>query len=150
MIYAVCLKYLKNRDDAKDTAMSLFEKLTEVLKMQEISNFKSWLYVTTRNQCLMRIRSGKGKKSEEFDDTYVENQVFMHQPEEDQMETNLIKLERCIEELKDEQKECVRLFYLQEKCYNDISELTGFSFSNVKSYIQNGKRNLKNCMERNE
>jgi RNA polymerase sigma-70 factor (ECF subfamily) len=59
-------------------------------------------------------------------------------------------LEKCIETLGDEQKQCVKLFYLQEKCYKEITESTGFDMNKVKSYIQNGKRNLKICMEKNE
>jgi RNA polymerase sigma-70 factor (ECF subfamily) len=42
------------------------------------------------------------------------------------------------------------LFYLEQKCYKDIADLTGYDLNKVKSAIQNGKRNLKICMERKE
>jgi RNA polymerase sigma-70 factor (ECF subfamily) len=150
MIYGVCLKYLKDRDDAKDAVMQLFEKLPNALKTHEIANFKSWLYVTARNHCLMQIRSKKGKKTEEIGSQIVENDFLLHQEEESELENDLGKLEKCIQLLAEEQQRCVRLFFLEEKCYKDISDMTGYDLNKVKSHIQNGKRNLKICMEKNE
>ncbi len=149
LVYGVCLKYLKDRDEAKDAVMQLFEKLITTLLNHEVENFKSWLYVTARNHCLMQLRSQKGKRMEEFSPRLMENQFLLHLEEEPEMEQNLTKLERCIATLVDDQQQCVRLFYLQEKCYKDITGLTGFDLNKVKSFIQNGKRNLKICMERN-
>lgn len=148
LIYGVCLKYLKNREDAKDASLELFEKLSAALKTQEIKHFKGWLYVTTRNHCLMMLRSRKGKYYEEIKESIMENSFLLHPEEESHLENNIQKLENCIEELIGEQRACVQMFYLQEKCYNDISKNTGYSLNKVKSYIQNGKRNLKICMER--
>lgn len=150
LVYGVCLKYLKDRDEAKDAAMQLFEKLINALKSHEIENFKSWLYVAARNHCLMQIRSKKGKFKEEIDVSIVENQVFLHPQEETELEVNLEKLENCIQRLIMGQRECVRLFYLDEKCYREITVITGFELNQVKSFIQNGKRNLRICMEENE
>ncbi len=149
LVYGVCLKYLKDRDEAKDAVMQLFEKLITTLLNHEVENFKSWLYVTARNHCLMHLRAQKGKRTEEFSPQLMENQFLLHLEEEPEMEQNLSKLEKCIAELVDDQQQCVRLFYLQERCYKDITGLTGFDLNKVKSYIQNGKRNLKICMERN-
>ena len=150
LLYGVCLKYLKNRDEAKDAVMQLFEKLVTTLKEHEIEHFKSWLYVTARNHCLMKLRSQKGKYTEEISPYLMETSTEMHLEEQTTLESNLSKLENCIEKLGGEQKECVKLFFLQEKCYQEVSELTGFDMGKVKSYIQNGKRNLKICMETNE
>jgi RNA polymerase sigma-70 factor (ECF subfamily) len=150
LVYGVCLKYLRNRDDAKDAVMHLFEKLNSTLKSHEIGHFKSWLYTTTRNHCLMQIRAGKGKFTVELELGRMENQYLLHPEDEPALEENLIKLERCIETLNAEQKKCVTLFYLQEKCYKEISHATGFDLNHVKSYIQNGKRNLKTCLEQND
>jgi RNA polymerase sigma factor (sigma-70 family) len=150
MIYGVCLKYLKDREEAQDTTMQLFEKLGERIRKHEIQNFRSWLYVTARNECLMQIRSKKGKFTKDFDTAVVENALLLHPVEEENGEADLSRLERCIETLSGEQKTCVRLFYLKEMCYKDITAHTGFELSKVKSYIQNGKRNLKICMEENE
>jgi RNA polymerase sigma factor (sigma-70 family) len=148
LVYGVCTKYLKDRDEAKDASMQVFEKLIDTLKNQQIDNFKSWLYVSARNHCLMQIRNKKGKFKEEMSARDMENQVFLHLEEESSAEKNLVKLEDCINRLTYGQKECVRLFYLDEKCYKDITTITGFDLSAVKSFIQNGRRNLKICMER--
>jgi RNA polymerase sigma factor (sigma-70 family) len=150
LVYGVCLKYLKNREEAKDAVMQLFEKLLATLKNHEITNFKGWLYVTARNFCLMQLRSNKGKYKEELSPLLMEKAYEAHLQDGDELEANLGKLEKCIEELVNEQKTCVQLFFLQQKCYQEITALTGFELKKVKSYIQNGKRNLKICMERNE
>lgn len=150
LVYGVCLKYLKDRDEAKDAMMQLFEKLVATLLTHDVENFKSWLYITARNHCLMQLRARKGKYLQEFSSELVENQFLLHLDEEPEMEQNLNKLEKCIDKLVNDQQQCVRLFYLQEKCYKDITGLTGFDLNKVKSYIQNGKRNLKICMEQNE
>ncbi|HRG79026.1 MAG TPA: sigma-70 family RNA polymerase sigma factor [Cyclobacteriaceae bacterium] len=150
LVYGVCLKYLKDRDESKDAVMQLFEKLIQTLRTHEVDNFKSWLYVTTRNHCLMQIRSRKGKFTHEFSSEIMENQLLLHPEDEPELEGNLTKLEKCIETLINEQKQCIQLFFLQEKCYREIAQFTGFDLNQVKSFIQNGKRNLKICMERND
>ena len=150
LTYGVCLKYLKDREESRDAVMQIFEKLIVSLKEHEIVQFKGWLYVTARNYCLMQIRSKKGKNFEEISPFLVENGSGGHLEGGPEMETNLTKLERCIEQLGSEQKQCVQLFYLQQKCYKEITEFTGFDLNKVKSHIQNGKRNLKICMEKNE
>jgi RNA polymerase sigma-70 factor (ECF subfamily) len=145
----VCLKYLRDREESRDAVMQIFEKLMVTLKDHDIGHFKGWLYVTARNFCLMQLRAKKGKNFEEISPFVMENGSEMHLQEGPEIEANLTKLEKCIETLGNEQKDCVRLFYLEQKCYKEISEITGLDMSKVKSHIQNGKRNLKICMERN-
>jgi RNA polymerase sigma factor (sigma-70 family) len=149
LVYGVCLKYLKERDAAKDAVMQLFEKLFSTLHSHEVVHFKSWLYVSARNHCLMQLRSRKGKGTEEILPFLMENGAMEHPEEAYELEGNLSKLETCIDALNPEQKKCVQLFFLQEKCYQQVAADTGFDMGKVKSYIQNGKRNLKICMERN-
>lgn len=149
LVYGICLKYVKDRDEAKDAVMQVFERLISTLKSHEVENFKSWLFVTVRNHCLMDMRSKKGKFTEEITDQLVENAFLLHLEEEDGLEQNLQKLEDCIDRLVDGQQQCVRLFFIDEKCYKDITTVTGFDLNQVKSFIQNGKRNLKICMEAN-
>ena len=149
LVLGVCLKYLKDREEAKDAAMQIFENLIQDLKDHDVENFKGWLYVITRNHCLMYLRAGKGKFRQELSPELMESELVLHPEEEPEMEQNLGKLEKCIERLVEEQKWCVQLFFLKEKCYKEITSLTGFDLNKVKSYIQNGKRNLKICMEQN-
>lgn len=150
MIYGVCLKYLRDRDNAKDAVMQVFEKLPGSLQTHQIANFRGWLHVTARNHCLMQLRARKGKNTEELGSHDVETGLVLHLEEEPELENDLNRLEKCIEKLVDEQQRCVRLFFLEEKCYREIATSTGYDLLKVKSYIQNGKRNLRICMEKNE
>ena len=149
LIYGVCLKYLKDREESKDAVMQIHEKLIGSLLKHDVANFKSWLYVNARNHCLMQIRASKGKKTEEISPFFMENGPPAHPEDELDVERDISRLEKCIETLGSGQQQCVRLFFLQEKCYKDIVEETNFDLNQVKSYIQNGKRNLKICMEAN-
>jgi len=147
LVYGVCLKYLKDREESRDAVMQIFERLITSLREHDVTHFKSWLYVTSRNYCLMHLRARKGKNFEEISAHLMESDAFAHLEDEPEMESNLSKLELCIEQLVTEQKHCIKLFYMQQKCYKEIVQLTGFEDNKVKSYIQNGKRNLKICME---
>jgi RNA polymerase sigma-70 factor (ECF subfamily) len=149
MLFGLCMKYLKDRDASKDAVMQLFEKLVMTLREHQVSHFKSWLYITARNHCLMELRSRKGKNFQDIEGVIVESGGELHQEDDLQLEANLSRLEKCMETLIDEQKHCVQLFYLQQRCYQEISEITGYNYNQVKSYIQNGKRNLKICIEGN-
>jgi RNA polymerase sigma factor (sigma-70 family) len=147
LVFGVCLKYLKDNDSSKDAVMQIFEKLLTDLNRHNIDNFKSWLYSVAKNHCLMILRNKHVEFS--FQDNIKNNNVIMetesqlHLSHENEKEIELNKLEKAIEELNSSQKICIELFYLKEKCYQEVSEITGYSMNEVKSYIQNGKRNLK-------
>jgi len=152
LVYGVCLKYLKNRDDSKDAVMQIFEKLINDLPDYEILNFKSWLYVLVKNFCLMQLRSNqaKDKKMKLFQNEYenfMEIDDFPHPIDESESENNKA-LNDCIQKLKNDQKICIELFYYNNKSYREIMELQGFDENKVKSLIQNAKRNLKICLEK--
>jgi RNA polymerase sigma factor (sigma-70 family) len=147
LVYGVCLKYLKNREDARDAVMQVFEKLVDSLRQHDVEHFRGWLYVLARNHCLMQLRAAKGKFHEDVSDHGMENILTLHPDDEPELEQNLSKLEKCLATLATEQQQCVKMFFLEDKCYKDISESTGFELNKVKSHIQNGKRNLKICME---
>lgn len=152
LIFGVCLKYLKNEDDAQDASIQIFEKLLRDLKKYEIQQFKGWLHMVCKNFCLMQLRSKstKLKHSKEMQKdlmAIMESYEELHLVVENTKEIQLNQMEECIKGLNSEQKLCVELFYLQEKSYIEVASITNFSMNNVKSYIQNGKRNLKNCIE---
>lgn len=147
MVYGVCLKYLKNREEAQDAVMQIYEELVTGLRRHEVAQFRGWLYVKARNHCLMKLRVRKHQPGEDINTFLMENGLAEH-PEEEIMEArNPEKLQKCLQTLVEPQQLCITLFYLEEKCYREISAATGYDFNQVKSYIQNGKRNLKNCME---
>ena len=147
LVYGVCLKYLKDEDLCKDAVMQLFEELIDKVRKYEIKQFRGWLYVLTRNYCLMQLRSAK-KTEIIYIDEVMENSFVFHPDNNDADEETLKALERCMEKLPAAQKQSVNLFYYKEKCYKEIAEQTGYTLNEVKSYIQNGKRNLKICMEK--
>ncbi len=151
LVYGVSMKYLKDREAACDATMQIFEKLVIELLRRDVENFRPWLYVLAKNHCLMALRSEKSKKLHEgilteTELVFMENHDPGHHPDVTQ-EATLAALKNCIEQLKASQKECVKLFYLDEKCYQEISEALHMDLNMVKSHIQNGKRNLKICLE---
>jgi len=149
MVYYVCLRYFKEGEASKDAVMHIFEELVEKVKKQSIQDFPRWLYVISKNHCLMALRSNK-KQKEIVTNDFVEFQIDPHPLENRELrEERLLQLESCLEKLLEKQRRSVKLFFLEEKCYKEVAELTGYDVKEVKSYIQNGKRNLKNCMERN-
>jgi len=151
LVYGVCLKYLKNEDESKDAAIQIFENLLVDLKKHDITNFKSWLHSVSRNHCLMFLRKQqtKLKRVNEYEAVYQHEEVFdapFAVNEAEEKEVMLTKLEQALTTLKDEQRICIELFFIKQKCYNEVAEITGYSIKKVKSYIQNGKRNLANIM----
>ena len=149
LVFGVCLNYLKDEELSKDAVMNIFEELVVKLKIHEVQNFKSWLHVLARNHCLMALRKNSRNETVSLQDTFVENTEFVHLDVDDTKENKLTVMEKCMETLPEEQRISVDLFYLQEKCYKEVAEITGFDMLKVKSYIQNGKRNLKICIEKN-
>lgn len=144
LAYGTCLKYFKNEDRAKEAVMTLFEKLLSDLKTKEINDFRPWLYVVTKNHCLMALRreSREPNFHEELPELSEQDDESVVQKEE-----KLVLLEESIDKLKEDQATCIRLFYLQQKTYAEISESTGFTIKKVKSHLQNGKRNLQIMMK---
>ena len=148
LVYGVCLKYLQDNEPAKDAVMQVFEELVQKLKKHEVDNFKSWLYTLAKNYCLMQLRSQKNKKTVSISPELMQNDEELHLNGALQKEAEFKKLERCLQTLSAEQQQTVELFYLQQKCYNEIVEKTGLDWKKVRSLIQNGRRNLKICMEK--
>lgn len=142
LVFGVCMKYLKNEADSKDATLTLFEKLLEDLKTKDVEKFRHWIYVVTRNHCLMILRK---RNSEERHKQTINGSESPEDELADVVlrEMKLEKLEDAMAQLKDEQRQCVEQFYLEKRCYREIAETTGYSEKQVKSFIQNGKRNLK-------
>ena len=153
LVYGVCLKYYKDVEQAKDAVIEIYEKLQADLPNQQIKNFKSWLYVVTKNHCLMELRKNKSRKivltsnNEELT-IFMENKAELHPIDrENNSEKTANALEDCIKRLKAEQKQSIRLFYFESKSYREIADELKTEIKRIKSLIQNGKRNLKICLE---
>jgi RNA polymerase sigma-70 factor (ECF subfamily) len=151
LIFGVCLKYLSDPEKSKDAAMDIYLQLPDKLLKHEIGQFKSWIHVVAKNHCLMQLRSQKKKGTAPLDEGFVQSAEKNH-PETDsqELEEKLGSLEQCLEKLPAEQQTCVRLFFLENRCYNEIARQTGLEWNQVRSHIQNGKRNLRICMEKQE
>ena len=147
LVYGVCLKYMKEPEDAKDCVMSIFEELVTKLRKYEVDNFKGWLYQLAKNHCLMKLRSKKGH-AVNVDADVVHLSENIHLNDAMEKEQRFTSMEYCIEQLPRDQKQAIELFYLQEKCYKEIADTTNTDINKVRSFIQNGRRNLKICMEK--
>jgi len=153
LLFGVCMKYLKDEEDSKDAVMQVFEELPQKIKNFEIKNFKSWIYSVARNHCLMKLRKDKTKIKarlevyENIRHEVMESADVFHLNNENDPDKKISHLEKGLTTLKTEQRKCIELLYLQNKSYNEVADLTGYSLKKVKSYIQNGKRNLKIFME---
>ncbi len=148
LVLGLCIKYLKNEDEAQDVVMQIFEKLSSDLKKHKIEFFKSWLYTYSKNMCLMELRKKQSQLKKDIE-LQENNILFMdsvdssHHNNAEEKEKTILKLEIALNTINKEQKQCIELFYYKNKSYNEIIEITGFSANEVKSHIQNGKRNLK-------
>ena len=149
LLLGLCMKYLKNEEEAKDCVQQIFLKAITELQKYKVDYFKSWLYMVGKNHCLMKIRDSHGRHPVEITDN-----IAMQDDETDlrrqlyEKDNTLNTLHDSLHELNAEQKQCVTLFYLQKNSYQQIVETTGYNLLQVKSYIQNGKRNLKLILEK--
>ncbi len=152
LVYGVCMKYLKNESNAQDATQQVFEKCIHELKKYDVTYFKSWLYQITKNYCLMQLR-----KKAEFSSDNINVFEKLNTTDETEQEQKQILVEKdvtldvlhqSLAELQTEQQQCIQLFYLEKKSYQQISELLNFNYLQVKSFIQNGKRNLKILVEK--
>lgn len=148
MIYGVALKYLRNISDAQDAVMQIFEDLTVKVLHTSVKAFKPWLYVCVRNYCLMELRRRSADLSVNFDENFMDFCDDFN-PDDIRKEAEKEKvLQKCIEALPEKQRISICRFFMEDRSYKEIEEATGFSLKLIKSFIQNGKRNLKLCLEK--
>ena len=149
LVLGLCIKYLKNKDEAEDAVMTIFGQLINDLKKHKVEYFKSWLYTYSKNYCLMQLRKKQTVLKKELD--VRENEIFLMDYNNiehlNEKESQITLMQTALNELNEEQKVCLELFYLSNKSYTEIVTLTGYNNNEVKSHIQNGKRNLKLKME---
>lgn len=159
LVFGVCLKYMKDEARAEDATMQIFENLISDLKKHHITAFRAWLHTVVRNHCMMEFRKDSSQQKHQTALRYelggvMENTESTHlYADEDGLDKEFITehLQEYIDELKEEHRICIELFYLKGCSYTEVSTITGYTMNEVKSYIQNGKRNLKNFITaRNE
>jgi RNA polymerase sigma-70 factor (ECF subfamily) len=149
LLLGVCMKYLKDEDEAKDSVQQIFLKVIQELQKYKVDYFKSWLYMVAKNHCLMRLRDRNGKQITEINDRLpIAPGEETDKAAQAKTDYTIELMQDALKELNPEQKQCVTLFYLEKKSYQQVSEETGYNLLQVKSYIQNGKRNLKLLIEK--
>lgn len=149
LLLGVCMKYLKQEEEARDSVQQLFLKVIQEMPRHRVEYFKSWLYMVAKNHCLMKLRERQGRGIAELTEQLIATPAEEENAEERlYREEDLHYLPEALEQLGPEQRQCVTLFYLQKKSYQEVSEATGYSLLQVKSYIQNGKRNLRILLEK--
>lgn len=153
LVFGVCMKYLADEDESQDVQMQVFEKLLRDLGRHEVTQFKGWLYAVAKNECLMYLRSKKSKRLHEQQlqkdlTEFVETESFLHPEGITDTEHRLRHMENTLQQLNAQQRQCLELFYLHQKSYQQVAEATGYPLNEVKSHIQNGKRNLKITMNK--
>ena len=146
LVYGLCLKYLQQIEDAKDAVSNIYEELNAKIRNYQIENFRTWLYSVTTNHCLQILRKDKNRFFEEIDIQNMESDDFEHLIDINEDKEKEDALNYCLNTLSKGQQRCVIYFYFDDLSYADIVEKTGFELNKVKSYIQNGKRNLKICI----
>jgi len=147
-VYGTCLKYLSNTEQAQDAVMDIYQTVQAKFFDQDIQNFSAWLYVVSRNHCLLQLRKHKTENFVNFDEALMENMQFEHLLDTEVDDEKIEALNFCMQTLGVEQKQSIQLFYYDEKSYADIVEFTGYALNKVKSYIQNAKRNLLLCVNK--
>jgi RNA polymerase sigma-70 factor (ECF subfamily) len=148
LVYGVCLKYLKDSERAKDSVLQIFEELISKVQKHDIEYFKPWLYQLAKNHCLMQLRSDKKFMKVDTEVSSMQKEEPMHLNGEMENEANRMALQDCLKRLNDEQRQAVELFYLHGKSYKEMVPLMGIDVNSVRSCLQNGRRNLKICMDK--
>lgn len=146
-VYGACLFFFRDKTEAQDATMQIFEKLLSELKKKDVINFKGWLSFVVRNHCITIIRQNKSRFSKreghqgfEFESPNEEEENYLAGTSNNEL---LQRLPEFIHQLNEKQKECIELFFINNKSYQEIADLKNYSINEVKSHIQNGKRNLK-------
>lgn len=147
LVYGNCLKILQNQSEAQDAYMTAFEKLVIKAKTQDIKDFRPWLHVLVKNHCFEILRKKKRQLTVSYEGVFMQSDEMEHPFSEDLSLERETALKKCIEKLNAQQKDCVRLFYFEGKTYKEIALLKSEEVGKIRSKIQNGRRNLKICIE---
>lgn len=148
LLLGVCMKYLKNEELARDSVQQIFLKAITELQKYKVDYFKSWIYMVAKNHCLMQLRDKPGKKTFEITEKISAEEYLTDKKELIENEKTYDYMSEALKELNSDQQLCVTLFYMEKKSYQQIAEQTGYSMMQVKSHIQNGKRNMRILIEK--
>ncbi len=148
LLYGLCLKYLQHKSKSEDAVMQIFEDLLSKINNHEIKTFRTWIYSVAKNHCLQELRKTEREIPVDFNNPFMESGDIAHLLDEGEENEQWKVLQECMKRLPEVQQTCIHRFFIKQMSYADIVDITGYQIKSIKSYIQNGKRNLKICMEK--
>nr|WP_240915332.1 sigma-70 family RNA polymerase sigma factor [Chitinophaga oryziterrae] len=150
LLLGLCMKYLKNEEDARDSVQQIFLKVLAEINKHQVQFFRAWIYMVAKNYCLMQLRHKQQVRQEEVNENHLNNPAIADEEKAKFIEKDILleNMQQALEQLNPDQRICLKLFYLQKVSYQDIATRTGYTLLQVKSYIQNGKRNLKQLLSK--
>jgi RNA polymerase sigma-70 factor (ECF subfamily) len=142
LIKAAAMKYVKDREAAKDIEQQVMQKIVELPSDYSIEKFAAWIGVVVRNAALMSLREEKRMST-------LSQELRTHEEDDEKViDEDIERMEKKLTLLNKAQQMCLRLFYLEDKSYREVGIISGYSQDEVKSHIQNGKRNMKNLLSK--
>lgn len=148
-VLPICFKLLRDKEECQDACMEIFEKARKGLRKENVDRFNSWLYILIKNHCYDQIRKRKRRlTTSSYAEEELEEILWKKGPDErlngdGYRQEKLREVEAVLSRLDEAQRVCVDAFYCQGKSYKEIAEETGYTSNQVKSYLQNGIRNLR-------
>jgi len=152
MVYGVCLNILRDAHAAEDAVMGIYEELSRKVQAHQIEVFRGWLYTLTRNYCLMELRRKKRMPTDyhppenlvHYDAITPASEFEIARP------SDVERLQLCLQGLPNKQRQSIQQFYFEGKSYQEIAQQLEEDVGKVRSYIQNGRRNLRLCLEKQQ
>ncbi len=152
-IFGVAIKNLKSQKEAEDVTLTIFNKISSDLKRIDVTDFSKLLYQLVKELCDIEVKkknaTGEESKMILIDELTKESDDNLYiNSDKPKLSLDANNLRLAIDTLNESQKICIDLFYVQNKSYQEVADITGYSLNQVKTNIQNGKRLLKTYVEK--
>jgi len=157
-IYTICLRLLKQPDEAFDAAQEVCIKIWKQLKnFKGDAKLSTWIYRIAINTSLDLLRQQK-KRQEQIvlltENDNLEKSKHLHQW--DDLSTQLSEKEglnvlwQAMQELKEDDRIIIVLRDIEGYSYDEIALTLGISIGTVKSRLSRARIKLKKILEQNK
>ncbi len=155
-VYSICLRMVRNREEAEDLAQDAFVKVFAMLDRYNPSYaFSSWLFKITSNLCIdsLRKRRIEGVPMDEPMRSDKGDYTRQFESGEDDPETAALKkersghLSRAIERLPPHYRLMVILRHQEGLSYEEIAATVGVPLGTVKARIHRARQMLRKHLE---
>jgi RNA polymerase sigma-70 factor (ECF subfamily) len=139
-VYRLALGYVRSPADAEDLAQEAFVRLWRALPLYDgRASFSTWLYVIARNACLSELRRRGARPTTSLEDDAADPAApaGMASPVDLRLDC-----ETFLEMLEEPQRRIVRLFYLQERSYEQVAEMLDMPINTVRSHLHRARKRL--------